>query len=79
MAKLQPSTMNKHYQSYMKIEPDNSNKAVPYLWGFATLAVFDGLAIAWFAEELWEAIVLLILFWASALFAASAMEEWKGR
>jgi hypothetical protein len=79
MAKLQPSTMNKHYQSYMKIEPDNSNKAVPYLWGFATLAVFDGLAIAYFAEELWEAIVLLILFWASALFAASAMEEWKGR
>jgi ATP/ADP translocase len=79
MAKLQPSTMNKHYQSYMKIEPDNSNKAVPYLWGFATLAIFDGLAIAYFAEELWEAIVLLILFWASALFAASAMEEWKGR
>jgi hypothetical protein len=79
MAKLQPFTMNKHYQSYMKIEPDNSNKAVPYLWGFATLAVFDGLAIAYFAEELWEAIVLLILFWASALFAASAMEEWRGR
>ena len=30
--------MNKHYQSYMKIEPDNSNKAVPYLWGFAAEA-----------------------------------------
>lgn len=71
--------MNKHYQSYMKIEPDNSNKPLLYLWGFATLAIFDGLAIAYFAEELWEAIVLLILFWASALFAASAMEEWKGR
>ena len=71
--------MNKHYQSYMKIEPDNSNKAAFYLWGFATLAIFDGLAIAYFAEELWEAIVLLILFWASALFAAAALEEWKGR
>ena len=68
----------KHYQAYMKIEPDNSNKAVPYLWGFATLAVFDGLAIAYFAEELWEAIVLLILFWASAAFAVSAMQEWRG-
>ena len=69
----------KHYQSYMKLEPDNSNKAVPYLWGFVTLAIFDGLAIAYFAEELLEAIVLLILFWASALFAAAALEEWRGR
>ena len=69
----------KHYQAYMKIEPDNSNKAIPYLWGFATLAVFDGLAIAYFAEELWEAIVLLVLFWASAAFAVSAMQEWRGK
>jgi hypothetical protein len=68
----------KHYQAYMKIEPDNTNKALPYLWAFASLAVFDGLAIAYFAQELWEAIVLFILFWASALFAVSAMQEYNG-
>lgn len=62
----------------MKIEPDNSNKALPYLWAFATLAVFDGLAIAHFAQELWEAIVLLVLFWLSAAFAVSAMQEYNG-
>ena len=62
----------------MKIEPDNTNKALPYLWAFAALAVLDGLAIAYFAEELWEAIVLLVLFWASAWFAVSAMQEWRG-
>ena len=72
--------MNKHYQSYMKIEPDNTNKALPlpYLWAFASLAVLDGLAIAYFAQELWEAIVLFVLFWASALFAVSAMQEYNG-
>jgi len=62
----------------MKIEPDNTNKALPYLWAFASLAVLDGLAIAYFAQELWEAIVLFVLFWASALFAVAAMQEWRG-
>jgi hypothetical protein len=68
----------KHYQSYMKLEPDNSNKALPYLWAFATLAIFDGLAIAYFAQELWEAVVLLALFISSAVFAVSAMYEYNG-